>query len=430
MPHTLFATIRRSPLPSALGVVACLALTWPLARRFLIEREPWQTLVDLEVYREAGLSVLIGRPVYEYLTPTPQLLPFTYPPISAVLSVPLTWLPLRPLGWVWTLSQIVMLAGIVAVAFRPLVARFGSFGPLAVGLLTGGLFWLLPFRDGIMFGQVDVLLVALCFADYAARRPRWPRGMLIGAATAIKLTPGVFIVHLWLAGKRREAATATATAVGLTLAAFVIIPGDSADFWFRALFDPERLGNNAGTSNQSIRGALLRFGPESGLLWLAIAGVVGFFGFRSAVRLSRAGNDLAAAAVVGLLAVLLSPVAWIHHLAWVVLSLAVLAGNGRDPRRLLLAAAVAVFFYFAIPWTGAAMTESTWHPNPPIVLARIIQDSFGLVALLLLPVVTRYGLRDAAAAKPPPAEHGAGRGPQDRDRSPAGALVVTEAVRP
>src|SRR6266542_1006128 len=282
MLHSLLATVRRSPRMSLLGLAVFVAITGKIAWQFLVLREPWQMLVDLDVYREAGLSVISGRPVYDYLTPTPQLLPYTYPPISAIASIPLTWLPLQPVGWVWTAIQMVLMAGIVTVAFRPLLDRYGPWRPVALGALTGLLFWLVPNKDGIMFGQVDIILVALCLADYATRRPGWPRGMLVGIATAVKLTPGVFIVHLWLAGKRREALTAVGAAA-----------------------------------------------------WLSIAALVAVIGFRYAVQCSRAGNDLAACAIVGLLAVLLSPVAWIHHLAWVVLSLAVIVGDGRDRRRVL-----------------------------------------------------------------------------------------------
>jgi hypothetical protein len=46
------------------------------------------------------------------------------------------------------------------------------------------------------------------------------------------------------------------------------------------------------------------------------------------------------------------------------------------------------------------MTDPNYVPHLPIILARIIQDAFGLAALALLPVVARYGLRDAAGRQP------------------------------
>jgi alpha-1,2-mannosyltransferase len=286
---------------------------------------------------------------------------------------------------------------VATVAYRPLLDRFGRWRPVALGVLCAALLWLLPVEDSIRFGQVDIFLVGLCLADYVTRQPRWPRGMLVGIATAVKLTPGVFIVHLWLAGRRREAVTAAGTAAALTLAGFAVIPADSADFWFRAIFDSERLGSNTGTSNQSIRGILLRFGPDSSLLWLAVVAVVAVVGFRYAVRASRLGHDLGACALVGLLAVVLSPVAWIHHLCWVVLALAVVVGDGRDrPRRLLLAGALWLFFFLSIPWFGASLTDPLRFPDVPIVAARIVQGAFGLMAIVLLPVLDRLIRADAA----------------------------------
>src|SRR5690606_4949290 len=118
----------------------------------------------------------------------------------------------------------------------------------------------------------------------------------------------------------------------LTLGPFLVIPQDAADFWFSALLDPERLGANTATTNQSLRGMLLRLYLPDGLttlLWLALAGVVGWYGFRAARRACHAGDPVAGVALTGMTAVLISPVSWIHHLAWVVVALAALAGAGR-----------------------------------------------------------------------------------------------------
>jgi alpha-1,2-mannosyltransferase len=395
--RALATTVRRAPARSALGVVAFVALCggW-MWRSYVLTPGPDQLLVDLDVYREAGISALTGRPVYEWLTPVPQLLPFTYPPIGAVLAIPLAVAPFPLVGAVWTVAQMVVLAGVAAVAYRPLLDRFGAWRPVALGVLTAVLLWMLPVEDSIRFGQVDIFLVALCLADYVTRTPRWPRGVLVGIATAVKLTPGVFIVHLWLAGRRREALTAAGAATALTLAGFAVIPADSADFWFRAIFDSERLGSNTGTSNQAIRGILLRFGLDSSLLWLALVAVVAVVGFRYAVRASRLGDDLGACAIVGLLAVALSPVAWIHHLCWVILALAVIVRDGRDRRRVMLAAGLWLFFFLSIPWFGSSLTDPFRFPDVPIVVARLVQDAFGLMAIALLPVLDRFVRADAA----------------------------------
>lgn len=392
----LATAVARDPLPYLLGLAVFGLMTVWIAEQYLTTA-PDQRLVDLEVYRDAGNSVLMGRPIYEWLTASPQLLPFTYPPISAVFAIPLAFVPLELLGWLWTAMQMVLLLGVIAVAYQPLARRFGRWSPVAVGALSGLMLWELPLRDGIRFGQVDIIIVALCAADYLARSPRWPRGMLIGIATAIKLTPGIFIVHLWLAGKRREAATAAATAAGLTAGAFLLLPADSADFWFRALLEPDRLGANVNTSNQSLRGILLRFGLDSGLVWLPIVALVAWYGLRVAVRASRSGHHLAALAAVGLLAVLLSPVAWIHHLAWVAIVIAVVVGDGSNRRLVWLAAGIWAFYYLKIPWWGAGLDNH----GVPIILARLVEDGFGLVAIALLVLIGRVVDRTAPPTAAP-----------------------------
>lgn len=220
----------------ALGVAVFLAIAGRLALDHL-RYSPDIWLVDLEVYRAAGESVLTGRPVYDWLTPTPQLLPFTYPPIAAIFSVPLALLPTQAAGWLWTGTQFAVLAGVVGLAFRPLLERLGRYAPVGVGAIAGLLLWMLPLRSTLSFGQVNIVIVGLVAADYLTRRPRWPRGLLVGIATAVKLTPAVFIVHMWLAGRRREALTAAGAAAGLTLGAFAVLPQASAIYWFDVILD-------------------------------------------------------------------------------------------------------------------------------------------------------------------------------------------------
>ena len=167
------------------------------------------------------------------------------------------------------------------------------------------------------------------------RRPRpgllrrVPAGVLVGVAMSIKLTPGVFVIHYLVCRRWREAMTAVGTAVGVTLGAWVLLPEASFAFWGGALQDPARLGPNFGTSNQSMRGFLLRVGPDGLVgtaIWLVLVLVVGFFGFRLARQLWLRDDSIGEVAVVGLLACLLSPVAWIHHFHWIVVVVFALLG--------------------------------------------------------------------------------------------------------
>ena len=365
-----------------LGSVVCAAaVSWLFIRH--LGAAPAQRLVDLDVYRGAGRAVLHGHDLYSFVGHAPQRLPFTYPPFAALLATPLAAVPFTAAGWVWSVGEVLTTIAITALAFRSLLSRFSGWWPLAAGVLAGALQQMLPLRDEIKFGQVDELLVLLCLVDCLLLLERRGGGVLVGLATAIKLTPGVFIVYLLVTGRRRAAAMAASTFVAASLLAAAVLPGDSRTFWTDALWHSERLRANDGTSNQSLRGMWLRAvhdGHASTALWLASAAVVAVVGFRRACAVRREGDELAGVALTGLLAVLLSPVSWIHHLCWLLLVLGVVVADGRSSRRLLVAAGIYAFYVVKLPWIGAHWATH----GGPAVPARVVEDAYGLGALVLL----------------------------------------------
>ena len=356
---------------------------WPI--------DQWQ--VDVEVYREAGVSILTGRPIYSAMTEPPQLLPFTYPPFAAVLAIPLAFLPFGVVGWLWTAAQVAATAAIVWYAGWRLIHQTRQWVPITLALLAAPMLWLHPVSDGIRFGQVNAFMVLACLMDLRRPRPgllrHVPPGVLVGLAMSIKLTPGVFVIHYLVNRRWREAATAIGTAVAVTLGAWVLLPEASFTFWGGALQDPARLGPNMGTSNQSLRGFLLRVGPEGmpgTVLWLACVAVVGYLGFRLARRAYLAGDSISEVAAVGLMAVLLSPVAWIHHLHWMVVVLFAVLGPDplRDRRRIGAAAVLLAWFLARGPWWGITWVSSGWQP---MLVGRFLQNSDTVGALLALGVL-------------------------------------------
>ena len=381
-----------------LAVAVIVLASLPVVLRYLVfwPLDQWQ--IDVEVYREAGVSILTGRPVYAALTEPPQLLAFTYPPFAAIIAIPLALLPFGVVGWLWTALQVAATTAIVWYAGYRLLHRTGAWMPLALAALTAPMLWLHPVGDGIRFGQVNAFIVLLCLMDLREPRPgvlrAVPRGVLVGLAMAVKLTPGVFVVHFLVTRRWKEAATAVGTAVGVTLGAWVLLPQASFAFWGGALQDPARLGPNAGTANQSIRGLLLRLGPE-GLpgtaLWLVLIAVVGVFGFWLARRRHLEGDSIGEVAVVGLLACLLSPVAWIHHYHWLVVGVFALLGSDplRERFRLWAALFVTVFFTMRLPWWGIDWLAHRDWPQLPGRLLQNADVAGGLATLFLLWWVTR-----------------------------------------
>ncbi|WP_131739289.1 glycosyltransferase 87 family protein [Actinomadura roseirufa] len=398
------------------GVVVVVAAVTPIVTQWL-GNPPDQRLVDLEVYRDGGRAVLREAPLYDVLTQPPQLLPFTYPPFAAVLAVPFTLLPWRTAQWTWTVLLYVALAVSVCYAFRDLIRRAGRWTPLAAAVLIAGMAWLDPVRDQVRFGQVGLFLLALCLADCCTRSARWPRGMLVGLALAIKLVPGVFLIYFVITGRRDAAVNALLTAAAATLGTFALLPADSAGYWFGALLQGgDRTGAVNGTTNQAINGIVARIlpeGPVRSLVWLVLVLVMGYYGFRYARRATLAADRLAGArplptgpvggtdhlaaadpltgagayslllagvAITGLLSVLLSPVGWIHHLVWIIAVIGALVGDGRDTRRCLVAAGVWFYFLFPLPWWGTKLIGPQHSPLSGFV-GRVIQDAFGAAAI-------------------------------------------------
>jgi alpha-1,2-mannosyltransferase len=387
--------------PWIAGIAIAVAMAAPSVGHWLTNHLD-QRMVDLQVYRTSGEVLLRDGRIYQFMTEPPQLLPFTYPPFAALIAVPLAWLS-WPVAATWVWAGLVYLALTISVcyAFRNLIRSAGRWAPTVAGGLVGACTVLFPVGDQLRFGQVDMFLVALCVADCAAAKPRWPRGMLIGLATAIKLVPGVFLIYFLITGRRREAGNALLTAGAATLGTFALLPRDSVDFWFSAILDNGRVGANNVTSNQSIKGMLLRLywpDPITTLIWVVLIVAIAYFGFRLARNASWTADrlavtlgpgapavysaEMAGIAITGLLAVVISPVSWIHHLSWIVLVLGALVDTGQDRRRCWVAGAVFLFYVLPIPYWGSLL--SSGHPLFLTIPGRVIQDSYGLGAVALI----------------------------------------------
>lgn len=384
------ATPRRH-LGRAAGIALFLAIATPAVWRFLVAYPPeiWQ--VDLEVYRAGSRAVLDGFPLYLMRTSSPQFLPFTYPPFAALAGLPLALVPFAVAGWCWTALQLALLWYVVGRSFAPFLRRSGSWAAPVQGLIAGTCVWFLPVQDSLRYGQVNAVIVALCLADLTRRAsPSVPRGALVGLAVAVKLTPGVFWLHWAFSRRWRTLATSVATFLLVTAAAFVVVPGASVDFWTDALLDSDRLGPNDGTANQSLRGALMRVGPAGAagnLVWVVLAGAALAAGLLLARRLDRLGDHVAVVAVVGLVALLVSPVSWIHHAMWGVVVVGVLLGDGRRRARRIAAVAACVLQIVRLPWWGG---DWLLHDSAPHALARLAQNSYPLLAVAALVAIAVF----------------------------------------
>jgi alpha-1,2-mannosyltransferase len=356
------------------GVLAATWMLHPYVRKWDLE--------DLAVYRAAGRAALHGHSVYgQFVHDQLRLpLPFIYPPFAALLAAPFSWVGETPGNLLWTATTIVVLAAVVRVCFAPLGRRFGRAAPIALVLTIAATAALSPVEDHLRFGQVGIPLMACCVLDCMVEHPRWPRGALIGFATAVKLVPGIFIPYLWLSGRRRAAGVATATFGVFTLVGVVLTPSDSWEFFHSKMFEPT---SPRFFTNQSLEGILRRaIGGPWRAFWVVAVIVVIIYGLRAAVEASRAGDELRAVAIVGLASVLVSPISWIHHLVWVIPALAVVIGSGRDRRKVALAFLLAALFVARLPYFGHDELKSG-------LTAAVLEDAYGFLCIALLAYLAR-----------------------------------------
>jgi len=345
---------------------------------FLVTVPAFRHFFDLGVYRGAvRFWLLDGGDLYAYHYQGTEY-GFTYPPFAA-----LVFSPLLAMNWpVAVALSLVVNAAAVAVLLRwflvPVLRRndWPVWTPCALAFLAIVVFE--PARDTFSFGQVNLALLVLVCADLRALRKgsRWA-GVGIGLATAIKLTPGVFIGYLIVTRRYRAAVLATISTAGATLLAAVLAPDASRTFWTEAMWDTDRVGKLAYVSNQSLRGVVARL-DGSAVWWLLLVVMVltGWF-----VLVRRA--DLAGGfALTAILACLISPVTWVHHLVWLLPALFLLAEDAlerRDRPRLVLLCVVYGVLSSSVVWLWWAGTHG-W-------LATVGSNTYVWISLGLLAAV-------------------------------------------
>lgn len=344
------------------------AAFWVAALAVLLKPEP-NGLIDLQVYRTGGNAWLHGMALYDRAFPGPlpgPHLPFTYPPLAAVLFATLTVLP----WWVAvTLVSGVGLAGL-ALACWLAAARLryepaGSDEPagsragvMLLAAAAAGIAPLMePVNQTVSFGQINLLLAGAVTADCLLRRTPWPRGALIGVAAAVKLTPAAFVLFFLARRQWRPALVAIASFAAAGLLGLLLAPRDTRDYWLGVLLDPSRIGGLAYTSNQSLRGLLHRLDLAAGVetaAWLALSAAVAVLAVFGIAAVRRRGDDTAALLVTAAAALLVSPVSWSHHWVWVVPGVVWLAAYARRRRTrasvALLLGTLAVFMAAPFWW--------------------------------------------------------------------------------
>lgn len=291
--------------------------------------------IDIEVYRMGGRAWLDGRPLYAgdttFHTQIGLDLPFTYPPLAAILFSPFAWLPFAAASVTITVLTLVLLLLSTWIVLTRLdvwqnSALTGEPAWLRRCWLAGGIValavsYLEPIAANFAFGQINVVLMTLVIADCVPRRTPWPRGLLLGLAIALKLTPAVFLLYFVLRRDGRAALTALASFAVATLAGLVLAWRDSWQYWLATVRDTDRIGSAALNTNQNIAGALARLGLSETthfLLWTTACFVVLGLTIWAVRRVLAAGEPTLSLVCIALFGLVVSPVSWSHHWVWAV----------------------------------------------------------------------------------------------------------------
>ena len=307
--------------------------------------------IDTAVYRDGGIAVWNQPAMLYALSLGPAKLPFIYTPFAALLCAAGSGASFAA----WQAGLVALTIGLLPViaylslglAGRPagLARAAAAFAIAAVSL------WLEPVAMTLFFGQINLVLLALVVGDFALPDRIKGKGIGIGLAAGIKLTPLIFIPYLLFTERVKAAAVSALTFAVTVGVGFALLPHASAVYWGGKFARPGSKPFHL--ANQSLNGVLLRLthaGPDAHTYWL-VAAVVGIAGLATSILASRRGHELLGLVACAATGLLVSPISWSHHYVYVVPAL-VLAAYG--PRRLgyrILGAALVVglFGWWPLP---------------------------------------------------------------------------------
>ena len=203
--------------------------------------------LDLGVYVLGARHLFDGRLYVVRGTAWPYL-DFTYPPFAALAFTPIAWLPFGVDQLVWSAISLASLVGLLAAslwAARPKLTRTTL---LVTSLLVlGPVMAFEPIYQNFHFLQVNLVLDLAIFCDLLivlrVRGHVVPRGLLVGIAAAVKLTPLVFVGYLFVTRQFKAAWTALGAFAVCSIAGSLCDLHVARQFWTKDVTDTTRIGS-------------------------------------------------------------------------------------------------------------------------------------------------------------------------------------------
>lgn len=275
---------------------------------------------DFHVYREGSRYLLDGKALYDKPFKILNLY-YTYTPFSTITFVPFDWMSDNAGRHIWFGINVFLLLLTVLLCWRMLGYRITPYTVGLSVLVTLVCCFLEPVRTTLFFGQINIFLMLLVLWDVSRPEGSRLKGIGIGIAAGIKLTPAFFALY-YLATKQWRATVAAFVTIAATVGlGWAIVPNDSYQYWTGKFLDYTRIGKSLfHPANQSFRGAIARLTGEQPptWLWLSVGALFVVVSMWIAARLYRQGETLLAVTVAGLTSSAVSPFTWSHHWVWVV----------------------------------------------------------------------------------------------------------------
>lgn len=314
-------------LLSVLGIAAGL-----IANKILIERYNWR--IDAAVYREGALALVNGESLYAQPFDMGDIsLPFIYPPIGAILFAP----------WGYFDFITVELAGNLVVIGSSLLLLLCLY--LVTNAVLSGRDKLLAFTIAAIswpialfaepvflnadLGQINILIMALVVMDLLPIKRRIPRGVLIGLAAAIKITPLAMLLYFLVKKDFRGIINAVISLLAFTAIGAVLAWENTKEFFSSTLLNLSAEGDSGVDttfqSNSSIQAMLYRWWTSKAdaeasslptILWIVLSLIAMAAVAYLMHQLFSRGLHVEAVMVNAMLMLLISPISWSHHWVW------------------------------------------------------------------------------------------------------------------
>lgn len=318
---------------------------------------------------------------------------YFYPPVFAIVLVPLTFLPIGVASTLWLILKLVLVVDAVRrlrAAFADVLATPGArqlFG--FVVLAVTARFWL----SDLAYGNTNVVTTWLGIVVLTGlRRQPIRAGAALAAATLIKVVPGVLTLPVMLTGRGRILRVAVVVGVLAVALPFLQGPSRGVETWaaYAEWGVRSKLGESlAQVDNQSLRGASERLLPDAPTvargMWVVLSMIVVVAAGVVTRRARGTDAEILALALWPGVLLAVSPGSWVVHYVGGMLPAAALAARLIATRwrdRWLLA----VFVLLNLGWT-----ISGWFP--PTVKWSTRQSWFLLALLLLLATIGREAWR-------------------------------------